>query len=125
MLGAILEYTSTAHMPSIFQDNALKDRSHIVSTSTPERMEHTRLHLYSKVLENNLGAGTRPLPQCPHLVWSQAIPLNVSAPSNLYKSQKLLNIIEDSKGTLESGINSRGGDNETKIYDNNNNTVVI
>lgn len=111
-------------MPSIFQDNALKERSQIVSTFTPERMEHTRLHLYSKVLENNLGAGTRPLPQCPHLIWAQAIPLNVSAPSNLYKSQKLLNIVEDLKTSMDSGINAKGGDNETTIYTNNN-TVYI
>lgn len=109
MLAAILEYTSTGHMPSIFFDNALRDRSKVVSTLSPERMEHTRLHLYSKVLDNNnIGGGIRPLPQCPHLVWSQPLPLNVSAPSNLYKSQKLLTIIEDSKNSVET--NSRGGD---------------
>lgn len=97
MLAAILEYTSTGHMPTIFNDNSLKDRTKIVTTNPPERMETTRLHLYSKVLEPIVGAGQRALPTCPHLVWVQPIPLNVSAPSNLYKSQKLLTVIEDDK----------------------------
>lgn len=102
MLAAILEFTSTGHMPMIFNENNLKDRSKIVATSPPERMETTRLHLYSKVLEPNLGAGHKALPACPQLVWVHPNPLNVSAPSNLYKSQKLLTM-EDSK-SLENNI---------------------
>ena len=39
---------------------------------------------------------TRPLPVCSQLVYSVAIPLNKSAPSNLYHSQKLLSISVDS-----------------------------
>lgn len=101
MLAAILEYTSTGHTPTIFTDNNLRDRTKIAQTSPPERMDNTRLHLYSKVLEPNLGAGHRALPTCQHLLWAQPNPLNVSAPSNLYKSQKLLTIVEDGKN-LES-----------------------
>lgn len=99
MLAAILEFTSTAHMPTIFIDNNLKDRSKVsvVDTNPPERMDNTRLHLYSKVLETNLGAGQRALPTCPQIIIAQPNPLNVSAPSNLYKSQKLLTIVEDGK----------------------------
>lgn len=104
MLAAILEYTSTGHMPSIFQDNSLRDRTKVVSTNPPERMKNTRLHLYSKVLEPNLGAGHRDLPQCPHLIWSHPIALNVSAPSNLYKSQKLLTVVEDGKNSVENNF---------------------
>lgn len=52
---------------------------------------------YSKVLEGHLGESqTRPLPQCPHLVWSQPVPLNVTAPPVLYQPQKLLSLMEDS-----------------------------
>lgn len=72
-------------------------------------MEGNRLYLYSKVLENNLGeAHARALPQCPHLVWAQAVPLNVSAPSNLYKSQKLLSVLDETNN-IEAGAISRGG----------------
>lgn len=56
----------------------------------------TRLYRYSKVLESRLGeAQAKPLPQCPHLVWAHPIPLNVSAPTNLYQPQKLLSLLED------------------------------
>src|SRR5262249_23294134 len=35
---------------------------------------------------------TRPLPSCPSLKYEIPVPLNKSAPSNLYKSQKLLSV---------------------------------
>lgn len=55
-----------------------------------------RLYRYSKVLESHLGdSQAKPLPQCPHLVWAHPIPLNVSAPTNLYQPQKLLSLMED------------------------------
>jgi hypothetical protein len=96
MLDAMLEYTSTSHLPSVFKDNQLKNWEHTVDTDVPVRMEGNRLYRYSKVLEGNLGESqARPLPQCPHLVWAHPIPLNVSAPSNLYQSQKLLSLMED------------------------------
>lgn len=103
MLAAILEYTSTGHMPKIFNENNIKDRSTVTITHRPERMDNTRLYLYSKVLEPNLGAGHRAMPSCPRLTWAQPNPLNVSAPNNLYKSQKLLTVIEDTKN-LENNI---------------------
>lgn len=63
----------------------------------PERMDGNRLYRFSKVLEGHLGdVRTRALPQCPHLVWAKPAPLNQSAPGNLYQSQKLLSLIEDS-----------------------------
>lgn len=34
----------------------------------------------------------RDLPPCPHLIWAFPNPLNKSAPTNLYKSQKLLSV---------------------------------
>lgn len=51
---------------------------------------------YSKVLEGHLGEShPRMVPQCPHLAFTLPVPLNVSAPTNLYQSQKLLAISED------------------------------
>ena len=59
----------------------------------PQRMEGNRLHRFSKVLDTNIGqdhVSTRVLPACPTLSYSDPVPLNKTAPSNLYKSQKLL-----------------------------------
>lgn len=96
MLNAMLEYTSTSHLPTIFKNNQMANMDKIVDTDVPFRMDDNRLYRYSKVLQGNLGdAHAKPLPQCPHLVWAQPQPLNVSAPSNLYQSQKLLSLIED------------------------------
>ncbi|KAJ8943939.1 hypothetical protein NQ314_009603 [Rhamnusium bicolor] len=96
MLDAMLEYTSTSHLPSIFKDNQMFSWGNTADTDYPRRMEGNRLYRYSKVLERNLGESqARALPQCPHLVWTHPIPLNVSAPSNLYQSQKLLSLIEE------------------------------
>lgn len=97
MLDAILEYTSTTHLPSVFKDNAMKDFSSRVSTDVPQRMEGNRLFRYSKVLEGHLGESqARALPQCPHLVYAHAVPLNISAPTDFYQSQKLLSLMEES-----------------------------
>lgn len=94
MLNALLEYTSTSHLLSIFKDNQ-DTWEHIVDTEVSTRMEGNRLFRYSKVLEVNLGEPqAKALSQCPHLSWSQPVPLNISAPSNLYQSQKLLSLSE-------------------------------
>ncbi|KAJ8924601.1 hypothetical protein NQ315_000751 [Exocentrus adspersus] len=96
MLDAMLEYTSTSHLPSIFMDNQMLSWVDTAETDHPYRMEGNRLYRYSKVLGRNLGESqTRALPQCPHLVWTHPVPLNVSAPSNLYQSQKLLSLMEE------------------------------
>lgn len=96
LLEAMLEYTSTSHLPSVFKDNQMENwRSS--DSDLPERMDGNRLYRFSKVLEGHLGdVRTRALPQCPHLVWAKPAPLNQSAPGNLYQSQKLLSLIEDS-----------------------------
>lgn len=96
MLNAILEYTSNSHLPSIFVENKMTDWDLRVDTNVPIRMPGNRLNRFSKVLDGNLGeAQTRPLPQCPHVVYLQPVPLNVSAPPNLYQSQKLLSLGEE------------------------------
>lgn len=96
LLDAILEYTATSHLPAIFKDNKMVDRYSKVETQVPQRMDGNRLYRYSKVLESHLGDNqAKPLPQCPHLIWAQPVPLNVSAPTNLYQTQKLLSLMED------------------------------
>ena len=52
------------------------------------------------MLESNLASDqnvykTRPLPVCPRLKWATPHPLNRTAPSNLYKAQKLLSLNYD------------------------------
>lgn len=76
----------------------------IVDTELPERMEGNKLYRYSKVLDNHLGdKQARALPQCPHLVWTQPVPLNISAPTNFYQSQKLLSLSEDTPAPVITG----------------------
>lgn len=96
LLDAILEYTATSHLPTIFKDNKMVNTQVQVETQVPQRMDGNRLYRYSKVLESHLGDNqAKALPQCPHLIWAQPIPLNVSAPTNLYQMQKLLSLMED------------------------------
>ncbi|XP_039276563.1 membrane-bound transcription factor site-1 protease isoform X2 [Nilaparvata lugens] len=102
MLSALLDYTSTGHLPSVFSDNRITFKNK--NSDLPQRMEGNHLYRYSKVLVNRIGAlQTRPLPPCPHLVWSLPIPLNKSAPTNLYKSQKLLSLSLDDETGLAGG----------------------
>ncbi len=96
-MDGILEYTSAARLPSVFSESA-EDFPIPAAMELPKRMPNTQLHRYSKVLESNLGEGgelghsTHLLPTCPHLKWAQPHPLNRTAPSNLYKAQKLLSL---------------------------------
>lgn len=72
------------------------NRSSKVETEVPLRMDGNRLYRYSKVLEGHLGdSQAKALPQCPKLIWAQPSPLNVSAPTNLYQTQKLLGLMEE------------------------------
>jgi len=92
MLDAFLDFATTGQVAPVFQD--LKSSTPLKPLkSLPERMEGNQLHRYSKVLEGHLGSPkSRDLPACPHLAWAPPNPLNISAPSNLYKQQKLLSI---------------------------------
>ncbi len=48
----------------------------------------------------DLGHSTHLLPKCPRPTWSTPHPLNRTAPSNLYKAQKLLSLNLDGGGLL-------------------------
>ncbi|CAB3366260.1 Hypothetical predicted protein [Cloeon dipterum] len=102
MLDAILEYTSTGHLASVFKSNAGKPLVKPADFPLPQRMDGNHLYRYSKVIESHMGGvRTKPLPQCPHLVWAPPNPLNKSAPTNLYKSQKLLSVLPKSPLELD------------------------
>ncbi|XP_014249873.1 membrane-bound transcription factor site-1 protease [Cimex lectularius] len=108
LLDAILDYTATAHIPTAFIQNQYS-LQHDIHT-LPQRMEGNHLYRYSKVLVNHLeDTGKlmiRELPTCPHLTWAHAYPLNKSAPTNLYKSQKLLSIKLDAELPFFSNDNT-------------------
>ncbi|XP_066138498.1 membrane-bound transcription factor site-1 protease isoform X2 [Euwallacea fornicatus] len=107
LLEAMLEYTSTSHLPSIFKDNQMENWQEGLDTEAPTRMESNRLYRFSKVIEGHLGeTHTRPLPQCPHLVWAKPLPLNQSAAGNLYQAQKLLSLMEESNIPLDLNNNA-------------------
>ncbi|XP_027788811.1 membrane-bound transcription factor site-1 protease isoform X3 [Marmota marmota marmota] len=94
LLDALLQYTSYGVTPPSLSHSGNRQRPPSgAGSATPERMEGNHLHRYSKVLEAHLGdPKPRPLPACPHLSWAKPQPLNETAPSNLWKHQKLLSI---------------------------------
>ncbi|XP_058384353.1 membrane-bound transcription factor site-1 protease isoform X2 [Diceros bicornis minor] len=94
LLDALLQYTSYGVTPPSLSHSGNRQRPPSGAGSvTPERMEGSHLHRYSKVLEAHLGGpAPRALPACPHLSWAKPQPLNETAPSNLWKHQKLLSI---------------------------------
>ncbi|KAK0161115.1 hypothetical protein PV327_009627 [Microctonus hyperodae] len=103
MLDAILEYTTTGNVPSIFMNEYLKHKSKnempnkLVIGELPKRMEGNHLNRHSKVLLpdiDNDGKHLRPLPACPVIINAEPNPLNESAPMNLDKSQKIMSVNE-------------------------------
>ncbi|XP_075572012.1 membrane-bound transcription factor site-1 protease isoform X2 [Pelecanus crispus] len=94
LLDSLLQYTSYGVTPPSLSHSENRQRPPSgAGYSLPERMEGNHLHRYSKVLEAHLGdPKPRSLPACPHLSWAKPQPLNETAPSNLWKHQKLLSI---------------------------------
>lgn len=98
LMDAILEYTSMSRLPGVFVEDGQPAAVNPVLQSNdilalPQRMEGNRLHRFSKVLETNIGQdhiSTKVLPSCRELHKAASQPLNKTAPSNLYKAQKLL-----------------------------------
>ncbi len=99
MLDALLQFTTTGQTPS-FMGNAGggggTERQHLntsqlkPSPQKPQRMEGNQLFKYSKVINEQLKR--KPLPACLTMHLQTAIPLNTTAPDNLFKSQKLLSV---------------------------------
>lgn len=88
MLDAILEYTTTGHIATVFTDEnqpkakVLEKRSVLDSSELPQRMEGSHLRRHSKVLlpENTNTGHIRPLPSCPVITLAVPRPVNESVP---------------------------------------------
>eukprot|EP00057_Strongylocentrotus_purpuratus_P020901 XP_011675375.1 PREDICTED: multidrug resistance-associated protein 5 [Strongylocentrotus purpuratus] len=95
LLETLLQYTAYSNLSPMFSEHESIATSLPPVDTLPTRMEGNHLYRYSKVLEAHLGEPrARPLPACPQLAWAIGEPLNFSAPSNLYKHQKLLSVPE-------------------------------
>uniref|UniRef100_A0AAQ4NRX1 Membrane-bound transcription factor site-1 protease n=1 Tax=Gasterosteus aculeatus aculeatus TaxID=481459 RepID=A0AAQ4NRX1_GASAC len=94
LLDALLQYTSYSMTPpSLSHSHSRVAPPTGAERPLPQRLEGNHLYRYSKVLEAHLGdPKPRPLPACPHLSWAKPQPLNETAPSNLWKHQKLLSV---------------------------------
>ncbi|XP_011879959.1 PREDICTED: membrane-bound transcription factor site-1 protease [Vollenhovia emeryi] len=99
MLDAILEYTTTGYVPTVFTDEnqgkhiAVKTANNIEIGELPRRMKENHFSRHSKVLMTNEPAGSfRSLPLCITPIYAVPIPVNESVPIELYKPQKLLSI---------------------------------
>ncbi|XP_061677597.1 membrane-bound transcription factor site-1 protease isoform X3 [Syngnathoides biaculeatus] len=94
LLDALLQYTSYSMTPpSLSHSHSRMPPPMGTEHPMPQRLEGNHLYRYSKVLEAHLGdPKPRPLPACPHLSWAKPQPVNETAPSNLWKHQKLLSV---------------------------------
>uniref|UniRef100_A0A3P8W639 Membrane-bound transcription factor site-1 protease n=1 Tax=Cynoglossus semilaevis TaxID=244447 RepID=A0A3P8W639_CYNSE len=94
LLDALLQYTSYSMTPpSLSHSHSRVAPPAGTDRLLPQRLEGNHLYRYSKVLEAHLGdPKPRPLPACPHLSWAKPQPVNETAPSNLWKHQKLLSV---------------------------------
>lgn len=87
MLDAILEYTTTGYIPTVFTDENQKRYKTVEVTDNieigglPRRMEGNHLSRHSKVLMADEPANSfRLLPSCPTTIYAVPIPVNESAP---------------------------------------------
>ena len=126
MMDAILEYTGLGNMPTVFSELGIEASSHPYlknNIPNPQRMEGNRLHRFSKVLETNIGnehISTKVLPKCRVLANSKPQPLNRTAPTNLYKAQKLMsmgNSIELDAAELLIPVKSLDASDEREVSD--------
>ncbi|XP_011631233.1 LOW QUALITY PROTEIN: membrane-bound transcription factor site-1 protease [Pogonomyrmex barbatus] len=115
MLDAILEYTTTGYVPTVFMDESQKKHKTVKTTSNmkigelPYRMKENHFGRHSKVLTTDESTGTfRPLPLCATPIHAVPMPINESVPIELYKPQKLLPI-----GDTMSAVNSVLQDTDT------------
>lgn len=87
MLDAILEYTTTGYIPTIFMNENQRKHKTVKTTSNieigklPRRMEGNHFSHHSKVLMTNGPAGTfKPLPLCPTPIYAVPVLINESVP---------------------------------------------
>lgn len=100
MLDAILEYSTTGRIATIFMDenshsNNNNEKLHSLENNIlPQRIQGSNFKRHSKVVASeSTGTGHyRPLPSCPTITLALPKPIKESTPTNLYKSQKLLSV---------------------------------
>lgn len=87
MLDAILEYTTTGYIPTVFMDENQKKHKTVKTTSNieigelPHRMKENHFSRHSKVLKANEPAGSyRSLPLCIAPTYIVPLPVNESVP---------------------------------------------
>lgn len=89
MLDAILEYTTTGRIATIFMNENShpnkdpKESDHFENNILPQRIEGSNFKRHSKVVASEgTGAGRyRPLPSCPTITLALPKPVNESAPT--------------------------------------------
>ncbi|KAG5320863.1 MBTP1 protease, partial [Acromyrmex heyeri] len=115
MLDAILEYTTTGYVPTVFMDESQKKHKTVKTTSNieigelPYRMKENHFSRHSKVLITNEPAGSfRSLPLCTTPIYAVPVPVNESVPIELYRSQKMVSV-----GNTMSAANSVMQDTDT------------
>lgn len=87
MLDAILEYTTTGYIPTVFTDEnetkrkTVKTIDNLEIGELPRRMEGNHLSRHSKVLtDDGPVGGFRSLPSCPTAVYAVPLPINETVP---------------------------------------------
>lgn len=85
MLDALLEYTTTGNIPTVFMDENTKKHKTVKTTSNiengklPYRMEGNYFSRYSKVLMTDEPTSNfRSLPSCPSLTYATPVLINES-----------------------------------------------
>lgn len=85
MLDAILEYTTTGYVPTVFMDENQRKHKTVKTTNSieigelPLRMQENHFSRHSKVLMTNEPAGSfRSLPLCITPIYAVPVPVNES-----------------------------------------------
>jgi membrane-bound transcription factor site-1 protease len=85
LLFDILHFATTGNLPFFPTTKSVRNPAHL---QEPVRLQGNMLHHYSHVL--NESGSIRDLPMCPRHIWVRPHPLNITAPSVLFKSPNLL-----------------------------------
>ncbi|OQR74736.1 membrane-bound transcription factor site-1 protease-like [Tropilaelaps mercedesae] len=92
LLNAMLQWSTTGQVPPLFsreEHRRATKENEIQSAAVPQRMKDNQLHRHSKV---RTATGLRPLVHCRRLSFRPPSVVNSSAPSQVYKPQKLLSV---------------------------------
>lgn len=86
MLDAILEYTTTGYIPTVFMDENQRKHKTVKTTNSieigklPHRMKENHFSRHSKVLMSNEPGSFKSLPLCITPTYAVPVPVNESVP---------------------------------------------